>query len=393
MLYDADDMLQLNFPVEGTFDLINATKRFKFNSVLDIGFGSGGASLFYAVLGKSVDAIGLEVESYDYPKALFNSLNISVYDTSFEDFEPVRSYDAIWASHVLEHNLNTGLFLEKVKRLLNDDGWLFIMVPPYKDKVVGGHVTNGWNLGQLMYVLLVAGFDIKFGHFVRHGYSLCAFVQKSKKKLPKLRMDIGDIEATSELWPIDVKQGFDGKIDHANWFIDFECFEFRKKRITELETRNKILSVELQRTKEALVDKENSISSIIESVKEEIILGKEEIRIKKEIFDSNTTKDIKFGPQTFGLAKAAFAIEEFEVAAKLFELCYEHDAERPNLLRAAAEAYVRVRKNNEAIKCLERAREHKKLKTNKRLKYRLLSLKYPPLSAFLKGAKFDVFQI
>jgi hypothetical protein len=124
----------------------------------------------------------------------------------------------IWASHVLEHQQNIEIFLTKCRSLLSDDGWFCVMVPPYKEQVVGGHATNGWNIGQLMYNLLLTNFDIKNGHFIRHGYNICAFVKKSKQPLPPIKMSIGDIEKTQDLWPIKVKQGFNGNIKEINWF-------------------------------------------------------------------------------------------------------------------------------------------------------------------------------
>lgn len=89
--------------------------------------------------------------------------------------------------------------------------------------MVGGHVNVGWNLGQLMYVLLLNGFDIKNGHFVSHGYNTCAFVRKSLQPLPSLRMAGGDLENLSDLWPMPVHQGFNGNIVSVNWFKNFKA--------------------------------------------------------------------------------------------------------------------------------------------------------------------------
>lgn len=179
MKFELNDLLKINFMVDGNFDLINATSNLNFDSVLDIGLGEGGASTFN---GKDVTSLGLEIDSYNYPKELFKKLDVEVVETTFDDFQTDKKFGAIWASHVLEHVLNTGLFLEKCKDMLSEKGWLMIMVPPYKNQVVGGHINNGWNMGQLMYNLLLTGYDIKNGHFIKHGYNLCAFVQKSKEK-------------------------------------------------------------------------------------------------------------------------------------------------------------------------------------------------------------------
>ncbi|MFW5983474.1 MAG: hypothetical protein ACOCQ4_03150, partial [bacterium] len=116
-----------------------------------------------------------------------------------------------------EHIQNPGFALRKAHALLNKKGWLFVIVPPHKSQIVGGHVITGWNIGQLMYLLLLNSFDIKNGHFIKHGYNICGFVQKSKEKLPKLLNDKGDIERLSQYFPMKVYQGFEGDISSVNW--------------------------------------------------------------------------------------------------------------------------------------------------------------------------------
>lgn len=148
--------------------------------------------------------------------------DVRLEEITFESFMPDRQFDAIWASHVIEHVPNPGAFLEKIHQILSDDGWLFILVPKFKHNVVGGHISTGWNTGQLMYNLLLSGFDIKNGHFINHGYSVCAFVRKAATPLPELRMDRTDIETTKDLWPMPVHHGFDGDIKSVNWFDDFD---------------------------------------------------------------------------------------------------------------------------------------------------------------------------
>ena len=47
------------------------------------------------------------------------------------------------------------LFLKKVHSLLNEGGYLAIIVPPRKPFIVGGHVTI-WNAGLVLYNLILA---------------------------------------------------------------------------------------------------------------------------------------------------------------------------------------------------------------------------------------------
>ena len=305
MKFEINDLLKINFMVDGNFDLINATSNLKFESVLDIGLGEGGASTYFAINGKDVTSLGLDIESYNYPKELFKKLDVKVIETTFDDYKSEKKFDGIWASHVLEHVLNTGLFLEKCKNLLSDDGWLFIMVPPYKNQVVGGHINNGWNMGQLMYNLLLTGYDIKNGHFINHGYNICAFVQKSKDSLPNIRMDIGDIESTKDLWPIEVSQGFDGNIDKVNWFDKFKYYENERtiieKQKKELESKEQTIKEkdeELESKEQTIKEKDEELESKEQTIKEkdEDLESKEQtIKEKDEVLESKKfgTKEIE----------------------------------------------------------------------------------------------------
>jgi SAM-dependent methyltransferase len=192
--------------------------KLPFKSIVDVGFGNGAASLFFREMGKDVTAVDRNILFRGAPLERMSDVGIRVIENSFESLQLDEPIDAIWLSHVLEHTLDTGTFLKKAHSLLSNDGWLFVMVPPFKHEVVGGHVTPGWNLGILMYVLLISGFDIKHGHFIKHRYNICGFVQKAQYELPALNLDQGDIERTAALWPMKVAQGFDGNIQSINWF-------------------------------------------------------------------------------------------------------------------------------------------------------------------------------
>ena len=205
------------FQIEGSRYLAEMACKLPFEKILDVGFGNGAASLFFKEAGKDVIALDRDVAFRNAPVEEMRRMGIEIVECSFEDFQMDHLVDAIWISHILEHTLDVGVFLKKAYSLLKENGWLLVMVPPFKHEVVGGHVTPGWNLGILMYVLLSVGFDIKNGHFIKHGYNVCGFVQKAKTALPQLSFDKGDIEKTAELWPIKVEQGFDGNLSVVNW--------------------------------------------------------------------------------------------------------------------------------------------------------------------------------
>ena len=86
-------------------------------------------------------------------------------------------YDGIHAAHVLEHQLNPNLFLQKIRYDLKEDGWLCITVPPLKHQIVGGHVSL-WNAGLVLYHLVHARFNCSEAKIKVYGYNISVIVQK-----------------------------------------------------------------------------------------------------------------------------------------------------------------------------------------------------------------------
>lgn len=183
--------------------------------VLDIGCYRGGPALALALLGKQVEAITMGPH---WPKRVGPALapfGGSARDMPFEAREPDGGLDGIWASHVLEHSPNPGGFLARCRASLRDDGWLAVVVPPFRPRVVQGHISPGWNLGILMYALAAAGFDPSRGHFLRHGYNVAGLVPKAAR-VPARHEDAFKDQA---LWPFafDPAKGFEGDLAEANW--------------------------------------------------------------------------------------------------------------------------------------------------------------------------------
>ena len=192
----------------------------EFNSILDIGCGDCFATYKFKENGKKVTALGLNIEEYGVKKNELREKNIEVIEDNFFTFDfQNKKYDAVWAAHILEHTTNPGLFLDRIKSLLNPDGYAIIVVPPYKSKLVGGHMCTGWTLGQLTYFLLTNGFDVKNGQFVKNGYNLVAIVRIADYELPKINHDKGDLEILADYFPseMNIKQGSEGDIYSINW--------------------------------------------------------------------------------------------------------------------------------------------------------------------------------
>ena len=178
-------------------------KTMDFNTVLDIGSGDGTHAEAFRILGKDVTTISMiEPADHvgDYSRMYFNN-----------------TFDCIWASHVLEHQLNINNFLYSCYCDLKDGGILAVTVPPYKPNIVGGHLTL-WNAGLLLYNLILAGFDCSEAMVKTYGYNITVIVRKKAgHSHAQLCYDKGDIEKLAHLFPMEVEQGFNGNIDEVNW--------------------------------------------------------------------------------------------------------------------------------------------------------------------------------
>jgi SAM-dependent methyltransferase len=175
--------------------------------VLDVGPGDGEALRAFRDVGCATTGVGLAVESY-LPAA--EARELGIVQAEYVAWDAPWVYDAIWASHVLEHQRNVGAALDKMRRDLKEGGWLFVVVPPMKQAVVGGHVAL-FNTGTLLYNLILAGFDCREARATRRGYNCAVFVRKRTiRDMPELRMDVGDIELLAPYFPMEVAQGFDG---------------------------------------------------------------------------------------------------------------------------------------------------------------------------------------
>lgn len=172
-------------------------------TILDVGSGDGEHARAFTAHGKQVTTISLRPPA-DY---------VADYlETKFE-----QPFDALWCSHVLEHQVNVNLFLRKCFQNLREHGVLAVTVPTPKHYIVGGHVTL-WNAGLLLYNLVLAGFDCCDARVSgEYGYNISVVVRKQAAKLPSLTSDAGDIAKLSRFFPIAVVDGFDGRLPPINW--------------------------------------------------------------------------------------------------------------------------------------------------------------------------------
>ena len=119
--------------------------EYTFNSVFDIGCGDGQHSEMLKLFKKDVTAI-------DQGKSSCFEKNLNKIETLIGDYNMYRfdkSFDCVWASHVLKRQVNTHNFLEKICSDLYENGMLAITETPLKFTIVGGH-GNFFNSGLLL---------------------------------------------------------------------------------------------------------------------------------------------------------------------------------------------------------------------------------------------------
>jgi hypothetical protein len=120
--------------------------EFDFRTVLEIGSRTGTVARAMEFAGKDVLTIEVQ-ESYD-----------ARFTGDYLDLKLDGPIDAIWCSHVLEHQRHVGLFCEKMFDDLRDGGVLGLTVPADLSPLVMGHPVI-FTSGVLLYNLVLAGFD------------------------------------------------------------------------------------------------------------------------------------------------------------------------------------------------------------------------------------------
>lgn len=187
-----------------------AVENLDFKTALDIGAGSCDQTNYLKSFGK-------EVYTCDFDKHVGPHCNDEIQDYDFKgDFLSCKinkKFDFVLASHVLEHQRNTGLFLDKVASLVNENGYICIIVPPRKPFIVGGHVSI-WNPGLVLYNLIVAGIDCSESYICHIDYDIGIIVKAKKYDNNKINLsyDMGDIDLLKDFFPMDVKEPFNGDI-------------------------------------------------------------------------------------------------------------------------------------------------------------------------------------
>lgn len=179
----------------------------RFDTVLDVGSGGGEHAAIFVRHGKQVTEIDFGTSVYAQAPRSGSSDTVILKD--FNDVTFDRSFDLIWASHVLEHQPNVQAFLRKIAGLTHEGGLIAITVPPAKFQLVGGHLTL-WTPALLLYNLVVAGLDCREARVLCYGYNISVILRRRSVSLPPLTYDKGDIERLAAFLPPGVHEGMYG---------------------------------------------------------------------------------------------------------------------------------------------------------------------------------------
>jgi SAM-dependent methyltransferase len=129
--------------------------------VLDVGCGSGvGLELFRDY---GLDAVGITLAPADIETARARGFAIEAMDQSFLDF-PDRTFDLVWARHVVEHSIFPYFTLSEMNRVLKPGALLYLEVPGAETAAHHEQNPNHYSvLGRSMWEQLVtrSGFSLE----------------------------------------------------------------------------------------------------------------------------------------------------------------------------------------------------------------------------------------
>ena len=180
------------------------------STILDIGAGEGLHANWFKDKGYDVKTTDI-AEGHDYVGD-FNRI-------WYKGIHEVHGkFDCVWASHVLEHQKSTGMFITSMLILVKPGGIIAVTVPPLKNNLVGGHL-NLFTPLSLVYNMILAGLDCSGASVKRYGYNISIVTRNIQlPKFPDLKYDRGDIELLAKYFPVEVKQGTEGfSLEEVNW--------------------------------------------------------------------------------------------------------------------------------------------------------------------------------
>jgi SAM-dependent methyltransferase len=176
-------------------------------TVLDVGSGGGEHAKAFADAGKQVTCVDFGASIY--AKTAATPEGFQVIHGDFNAMEIEGLFDLVWCSHVLEHQMNAGLFLRKLHACCAPGGWVCITLPVCHRALWGGHVSL-WTPGLLAYNLALTETDISAARLIHGRREFSMLYQPKAASLPPLTYDSGDITALAPLLPDWCREGADG---------------------------------------------------------------------------------------------------------------------------------------------------------------------------------------
>lgn len=226
-----------------------------FDTILDLGCAQGFTSAFFHTRGHTVTACD--------PWDRFQFKDIIPYHHATSEIFQDAEFDAIILPNVLQTMPNPQIFMDEVRRLLKEDGYLFITLP-LSLRVDNSHWWQGWSLPQLGVFLANLGFDCRRSIFETRGDLACAFGKKMDKPLS---MNFNVAEALSYLpvtfgaLAIDVGWGYSL---HTNaTYIDSSRIDRTDYPYTRMEEYN----ITIKNLTEELQVKERYLNDILRKIK------------------------------------------------------------------------------------------------------------------------------
>ncbi|MCP3907258.1 MAG: class I SAM-dependent methyltransferase [Oceanicoccus sp.] len=196
----------------------------QFNSVLEVGSGDGEHARFFRYFNKDVYSVDLHKDAD--------------YVGDFTTAEIDRQFDLVWCSHVIEHQRNVGLFLDKIYKCIKPGGLLAISAPIHpRERMISGHISS-WTPFLLCYNLILAGFDCSKARF-SNNYELGLIV----KKEPASGSDIHSpaafdlLKEIEHFFPLPIADGYVFKENFCNWAKNFTMPPLRPNHKVTIHSR------------------------------------------------------------------------------------------------------------------------------------------------------------
>lgn len=172
----------------------------KYKTCIDIGSGDG-------VQTEILRHAGLKVFQLD------KYSSSAEYQVDFLDYAFDGQFDVVFCSHVIEHQRNVGMFLDKIYDILSDDGVLIISAPKHEaDVMIEGHL-NCFITPYFIQHLMHAGFNLKNGKYLS-----CGGIENAAIISKDLNFDLEDRKQNGYRWTDRQK---------ATSFVDLENRSFK----------------------------------------------------------------------------------------------------------------------------------------------------------------------